>query len=102
MDDASCREYFTTAKSTTYHRQYEALRSVFVEGRSQMEVAREFGYSYGSFRQLVLEFRCSMREGFADANGESPFFESPHSAGRRRRQKPEPPRSKSRPIQRRP
>ncbi len=85
MDDASCREYFTDAKSTTYHRQYEALRSVFVDDRSQMEVAEEFGYSYGSLRQLVFEFRRSMGEGFVDAKGESPFFESPNSAGRRRR-----------------
>ncbi len=85
MDDASCREYFTAAKSTTYHRQYEALRSVFVEGRPQREIAEEFGYTYGSLRQLVFEFRRSMRNGVVDDNGESPFFESPNSVGRRRR-----------------
>ena len=65
MDDTQCQDYF--AKPThTYHRQYEALRAVFVEGRRQKEVARSFGYSYDSFRQLVRQFRRA---------GGSPFFE---------------------------
>lgn len=80
MDDARCRRYFLDANSTTYHRQYEALRSVFAEKRSQKEVAKQFGYTYGSFRQLVCMFRRSMRDG--DGDGTSPFFESLRSAGR--------------------
>jgi hypothetical protein len=39
------------------HRQYEALRAFFVEGRPQAEVARDFGYSVGSFRVLCCKFR---------------------------------------------
>lgn len=51
---------------------YEALRAVFVEGRSQKEVAEEFGFTYGSMRQLVLEFRQSCDA--KDESTESPFF----------------------------
>ncbi len=39
------------------HRQYEALRAFFVEGLSSKEAARRFGYTEGSFRVLVHEFR---------------------------------------------
>ncbi len=74
MDDTACREFFSQT-TNPYHRRYEALRAVFVEGRSQKEVAEEFGYQYGSLRQLVYEFREHCR---ADSDGAepSPFFES--------------------------
>jgi hypothetical protein len=39
------------------HRQYEALRAFFVEGLPGVEVARRFGYTPGSFRVLVHQFR---------------------------------------------
>jgi hypothetical protein len=39
------------------HRQYEALRSFFVEGLPSAEVAHRFGYTPGSFRVLVHQFR---------------------------------------------
>ena len=39
------------------HRQYEALRAFFVEGRQSHEVARRFSYSPGAFRVLCHEFR---------------------------------------------
>jgi len=38
-------------------RQYEALRSFFVEGKSSEEAARAFGYSPGAFRVLCSHFR---------------------------------------------
>ena len=38
------------------HRQYEALRAYFVEGRPSQEVARAFGYSPGAFRVLCHGF----------------------------------------------
>ncbi len=56
MDDAACREFFSQT-TNPYHRRYEALRAVFVERRPQKEVAQQFGYQYGSLRQLVYEFR---------------------------------------------
>ena len=36
---------------------YEALRAFFLDGRPSYEVARDFGYSSGSFRTLCYEFR---------------------------------------------
>jgi hypothetical protein len=47
---------FLQAANST-HRQYEALRAYFVEGLPSAEAARRFGYSPGSFRVLVHEFR---------------------------------------------
>ena len=41
----------------TLHLQYEALRAYFVEQASGPEVARRFGYSNSSLRQLVRQFR---------------------------------------------
>ena len=38
------------------HRQYEALRAYFVEGRPSQEAARAFGYSPAAFRVLCYNF----------------------------------------------
>jgi transposase len=43
--------------SNSTHRQYEALRAYFVEGLSSKEAAKRFGYTEGSFRVLIHEFR---------------------------------------------
>ena len=56
MDDTRCHDFFAHPAGTL-HRRYEALRAVFRDGRPQEQVAREFGYTYGSLRQLVHEFR---------------------------------------------
>jgi hypothetical protein len=61
MDDNS-RDRLTLARrflepGNSTHRQYEALRAFFVEGLSSAEVATRFGYTPGSFRVLVHEFR---------------------------------------------
>ena len=47
---------FTEPTNAT-HRQYEALRAYLVEGLSGVEAARRFGYTPGSFRVLVHQFR---------------------------------------------
>ena len=70
MDDSACQAFFTQP-TQTFHRQYEALRAVFVDGRSQKDVANEFGFSYGAMRQLVLKFRSELDH----VDDESPFFE---------------------------
>jgi transposase-like protein len=49
------RRFIEPANAT--HRRYEALRAYFVEGLSGVEVARRFGYTPGSFRVLVHQFR---------------------------------------------
>ena len=65
----------------TFHRRYEALRAVFLDGRSQKEVAEHFGYRYRTLRQLVYEFRQQGR----DSGDVSPFFESRSADARPRR-----------------
>jgi hypothetical protein len=79
MDDKHCRRFFLDADSATYHRQYEALRAVFVDGVPQNDVAATYGYTNGSMRQLVLGFRRAMR-----SNSPPPFFNSRTSVDHRR------------------
>src|SRR5271165_4482595 len=76
MEDNS-RDRLTVARrflqpSNASHRQYEALRAFFVEGLSAAEAAARFGYTPGSLRILIHQFRnrpdrqffpCSVREG---------------------------------------
>lgn len=71
MDDTAIRE-FLTRPANTYQRQYEALRAIFVDDRSQRDVAEEFGFTPGSLRQLTHALR-RFCEGRTDAT-ESPFF----------------------------
>lgn len=78
MDDNPCRNYFCEPNHP-YQRQYEALRAIFVEGRSQQEVAQAFGYTYDSLRQLVHQFRQHCQS--STPCEPSPFFESPSSEG---------------------
>ena len=61
MDDNS-RDRLTLARrflepSDSTHRQYEALRAFFVDGLPSAEAATRFGYTPGSFRVLVHQFR---------------------------------------------
>jgi len=46
------------------HRQYDPLRAFFVEGIPSADVARSFGYTPGSFRVLVHQFRQNPRRDF--------------------------------------
>ena len=57
------------------HRQYEALRAYFVEGLSGAEVAERFGYTPGSFRVLVHQFRQDPQRAFF-----LPPAKGPHAA----------------------
>jgi hypothetical protein len=54
------------------HRQYEALRAYFVEGLPSAEAAARFGYSPGSFRVLVHEFRQDPGRAFFRAPPKGP------------------------------
>ena len=69
MDDTPCREFFAQP-TNPYHRHYEALRAVFVEGRAAKDVAAQFGLAYNSMRQLL----CSFRRHCQDSADGSPFF----------------------------
>jgi transposase len=50
--------------SEANHRQYEALRAYFVEGLRSAEAAARFGYTPGSFRSLVHQFRQNPERSF--------------------------------------
>ena len=76
MDDARCRQFFLDADPATYHRRYEALRAVFVEGLPQDEAAARFGFTHGGMRQLVHGFRTALRSG-----SPPPFFKRRSPAG---------------------
>jgi hypothetical protein len=68
MDDNS-RDRLTLARrflepSNSTHRQYEALRAFFVDGVPSADAAARFGYTPGSFRVLVHQFRNQPRRDF--------------------------------------
>jgi hypothetical protein len=65
---------FTEPANPT-HRRYEALRAYFVEGLSGVEAARRFGYTPGSFRVLVHQFRRDPHRAFF-----IPPAKGPHAA----------------------
>jgi hypothetical protein len=68
MDD-HCKDNRTLARrflepSNSTHRQYEALRAYFVERLCSAQAAARFGYTPGSFRVLVHQFRQQPRREF--------------------------------------
>jgi hypothetical protein len=64
MHDIPCHDFFLHP-TQVLHRQYEAIRAVFVEHRPLPQVAQQFGYSYGSLHNLVADFRARCRAGQA-------------------------------------
>ena len=62
MDDTGCRGFFL-APVATYHRQYEALRAFFIEGRRRHDIARQCGYRETSWRSLVCRFHAHVPAG---------------------------------------
>lgn len=54
---------FLEPQNTT-HRQYEALRAFFVDELPGKEAAKQFGYTEGSFRVLVHQFRQNPNRDF--------------------------------------
>ena len=74
MDDQPCRSFFLEPRST-FHRRYEALRAVFIEGRPPAEVAARFGYKPAALNVLISRFRHDVRV------RDVPPFSSPTVAG---------------------
>jgi hypothetical protein len=56
------RRFLEPSNST--HRQYEALRAFFVDGVPSAQAAARFGYTPGSFRVLVHQFRNQPKRNF--------------------------------------
>ncbi len=76
MKELPCHHFFLQPTGTL-HRRYEALRAVFVERRPVKTVAQHFGYSYGTLRNLVHEFRVQWA-----AQQVPPFSQTPPWAAR--------------------
>jgi hypothetical protein len=67
-DLIECRKFFIEPGNPK-QRIYEALRAYFVDGRPPKQVARDFGYTVGSFHVLCHHFR---------RNPDPAFFVAPH------------------------
>ena len=80
-DLIDCRRFFLEATHPK-HRQYEALRAYFVEGRASQEAATTFGYSVGSFRVLCHHFRRDPSPAFFLAAPRGPRTQPKKSAAR--------------------
>ena len=74
MDDRLCRRFFLEP-DLAFHRRYEALRAVFLEGRPLDEVAARYGYKRTSLKAMISTFRTQCRQG-----REPPFFFSTAAA----------------------
>jgi hypothetical protein len=61
MDGQPCRRFFLEPEQT-FHRRYEALRAVFVEGRPVEEVAERYGYKPAALNVMVSRFRAQCRD----------------------------------------
>jgi len=73
---------FFLEPSLPKHRQYEALRAFFVEGRPSQETARAFGYSPGAFRVLCHEFTHDPHPAFFLTTRPGPRTQPKKSAAR--------------------
>jgi transposase len=80
-DITDCRRFFLETAHPK-HRQYEALRAYFVEGRASTDAARAFGYSVGSFRVLCHQFRRDPSPAFFLAPRRGPQTQPKKSAAR--------------------
>jgi hypothetical protein len=94
MDDTLCRRFFLEPEGSS-QRQYESLRAVFLDGCRQKDVAARFGYDYGAFRQLVLQFRADCVAGQPPPFSPLRVRVARRNKGRRR---PPSPSSRPRPI----
>ena len=60
---------FLLEPEQTFHRRYEALRAVFVDGEPIDRVAERFGYKLSALRSMISRFRADSRRGVTP-----PFF----------------------------
>jgi transposase len=77
LNDLTARRFFLHP-TTARQRQYEALRAHFVDRQPSQDIARQFGYSPGSFRVLCHAFRHRQL---------SDFFAAPQPGPRRQPKK---------------
>ena len=74
MEGSHTSRFFLEPKQT-FHRQYEALRAIFVDGEPIDRAAERFGYKLSALRSMASRFRAAWGRGVAP-----PFF-CPTAAG---------------------
>jgi len=80
-DLSECRKFFIEPGGPK-QRIYEALRAYFVDGRPPKQVARDFGYTVGSFHVLCHHFRRDPDPAFFVAPHHGPQSQPKKSAAR--------------------
>lgn len=68
---------FFTAPMNLRQKQYEALRTFFVDRLSAAEVAKKFGYTLNAYHSLVRDFRKSLKENGASLGDD--YFTQPET-----------------------
>lgn len=63
------KDFFLNPKSTS-QKQYEALRSYYIDNKPAKDVAEKFGYKHRGFTSIVLDFNKKLERN----NGENLFF----------------------------
>jgi hypothetical protein len=76
MEGDHDRRFFLEPQQT-FHRRYEALRAVVVDGEPVDRVAERFGYKTSALRSIVSRFRADRRRGVTP-----PFFSPMVADGR--------------------
>ena len=71
------KNFFKKPKSST-HKQYEALRALFVENRSIKEVSKQFSYTISSLYSLIHDFKKNLKKGLVNE-----YFFTLHKKGRK-------------------
>jgi len=62
MDDPRWRQFFADPQ-LTQQRRYEAIRAVIFDGQPAQAVAVRFGFTHGTLRNLLTQFRACIRQG---------------------------------------
>jgi hypothetical protein len=62
MDDPRWQQFFVDPQ-LPQQRRYEALRAVIMEGEPAQDVATRFGFTHGTLRNLITQFRACIRQG---------------------------------------
>ena len=75
MDDPRFQQFFAEPQSSQ-QRRYEAIRAVVIEEQPLQTVAERFGFAHGTLRNLVAQFRASIRQGRTP-----PFSSRPRADG---------------------
>lgn len=91
MDDHRYRQFFLDPQQPE-QRRYEIVRAFFVERQPMPDIARRYGFTHGTIRNLVSQFRAQFHDGNVPpfsfrrrADAHPTVVTTPRSAPKRRR-----------------